>query len=321
MNLRILFLLSASVAACDKKPTPAPAAAAAKMVEPPAPAAAAAADPACAAKVKQLEPWLAQLDLEARSHEIDFGYTLQPIDRAPMPVTHHVDNVAITRTSIAAFDVSEHDHARNELGDHPAQKALDDRLVKIHDMKAGADEIDPAPDDLIRIDVDQRAAWGDVARALDAATKAGYHNAVFAFTAKSTLAQPPGVDATTTSETAAREASDKLDALQNTCKPWSRAALHAPARNVPPADDAANHAKAIAAALVECNCAADPDEIRRLSWIDGHWHQALVRVGVTLPLDPAATTTIALPAKTPWSEAHAKIVEAGAQGAVKLAAK
>jgi hypothetical protein len=71
--------------------------------------------------------------------------------------------------------------------------------------------------------------------------------------------------------------------------------------------------------VLACNCAADPDELRKLAWIDARWHQAVPRVGVVLQLDPAATTTITLPPKTPWSEASAKLLAAA--GSVKLAAK
>ena len=301
-------LLLALAVGCDKKPAPAPTATAAP-----------AANAACTSKLEGFEPWLAKLEVENRSHELDFGYKLQVIDREPMPVPTHIDSVEITKTRISVFDVSEHDHAAGSLGEHPTQKAIAERLAKIHDMKAGPDEFEPAPDDLLRIDVDQAAAWGDVASVIDGATKAGYAHVVFGFTATSKLAQPPGVDATTDTDKAASDASDKLDALHKQCKAYERAAMHSPARDLSPTADAEKHAKEIVAALGTCNCTPDPDELRKFAWIDAHWHQARPRVGVTLPLDAAATTTIELPTKTPWSEAHAKLL--AATGPVKLAAK
>jgi hypothetical protein len=91
------------------------------------------------------------------------------------------------------------------------------------------------------------------------------------------------------------------------------------------ADDAAAIAKATGAALLECNCAVDLDEVRALEWQDKRWHQARVRVGVAVQLAGDATTQIALPARTPWSEAHKKLLEAAPEGsappAVKLVAK
>ncbi|HEY0252979.1 MAG TPA: hypothetical protein VGC41_15695, partial [Kofleriaceae bacterium] len=221
-------------------------------------------------------------------------------------------------TATRVFDISEHDHGHDLLGDKPTAKALADRIVAIHGMKASADAIDPAPDDLLRIDVDPDATWGAVVRAFDAATSAGYKQVVFGFTATPTLAQPPGVPAATDTVKAAQDASDKLDALQKECKAYEHASMHMPAQGLSPADDAASYASAIASSLVTCNCSPDPDEVQKLMWMDARWHQAKPRVGVTLPLDPAATATIAQPAKMPWSEAHAKLV--AATGAVKLVA-
>lgn len=276
-----------------------------------------AADPACAAKVKDLEPWLAKLRLETTSHEIDFGPKLQLVDRDPMPVPTHVDAVEIGKASIRGWDISQHDHASNDIPEHATPKQLAEFLAKIHGQKASADEFEPASDDLLRIDVDREASWGDVTHVIDAATAAGYHSAVFAFTATSKLAPPPGVDDTTKTVAAAEAASDQLQALDKRCKPLRRASSYH--RSKIATEDAAAYAKDIAAELLECNCAVDPGELRKLAWIDSRWHQAVPRVGVVVALDGSATTTITLPAKTPWSEAHAKLLEA--TGPVKLAAK
>ena len=306
---RTVLLLALAATGCDKKPAPEAAPATAAKT----------ANAACTAKLKDLEPWFAKLEVENRSHELDFGYVLQVIDREPMPVPTHIDSVEITKNRISVFDVSEHDHAAGSLGEHPTQKAIADRLAKIHDMKAGPDELEPAPDDLLRIDVDHAAMWGDVASVIDAATKAGYAHVVFGFTATSKLVQPLGVETTTDTDKAASDASDRLDVLRKQCKAYDRARMHSPARDLSPTADAEKLAKEVVDALGTCNCTPDPDELRKVAWIDAHWHQARPRVGVTLPLDATATTTIALPAKTPWSEAHAKLLEA--TGAVKLAVK
>ena len=312
MNLRIAYV-ACVLAACDKKPAPPTSGDHANPAD-----TAVVASPACAAKVKDLEPWLAKLELETKSHELDFGYTLQVIDREPMPVEKHVDAVEIKKTSIGAWDISEGNHVDSKLPAHATPKQLAEFLTKMHDQKAPADAFEPAPDDLLRVDVDREAPWADVTHVIDAATTAGYQRVVFAFTATPKLAPPPGVDDTTKTADAAKAAGDKLEALGTSCKPLGRVPLHHH-RNLAAAEDAAAYAKETAAALLECGCAPDPDELRKLVWIDARWHQAVPRVGVVLQLDGAATTTIALPAKTPWSEAHAKLLEA--TGPVKLAAK
>jgi len=278
----------------------------------------AVADAACTAKVKDLEPWLAKLDLEKMSNEIDMGPKLLLLDRAPSPVPTHIDAVEIRKDSIYAWDISEHDHASSKLEEHATPKQLAAFLTTMHDKKATADEFYPAPDDLLRVEVDRDAAWSDVAHVIDAATAAGYKRVVFPFTATSKLSPPPGVDDKTRSADAAQAASDQLDALHKRCKLLGNVA-YAHERKSVPAEDAAALAKETAAAVLACNCAADPDELRKLTWIDARWHQAVPRVGVELQLDAAAATTVALPAKTAWSDAYAKILDA--TGPVKLAAK
>jgi hypothetical protein len=275
------------------------------------------ADPACAAKVKDLEPWLAKLQLETKSHEIDFGPKLLVIDREPQPVAQHVDAVEIRKASIRAWDIGEHDHASSNLPEHATPKQLADFMMKTHDAKASADAFEPASDDLLRIDIDRDAAWADVTHVIDAATTAGYQHAVLAFTATSKLAPPAGVDDTTKTDAAAKAASDQLEALGSRCKPLGSVGLRHHRSQVA-AEDAAALAKESAAAVLECSCAVDPDELRKLAWIDARWHQAVPRVGVTLDLT-GATTTLALPAKTPWSEAYAQVL--AATGPIKLAAK
>jgi hypothetical protein len=298
--------------ACDKKPADLPKAGAKPAAEAPA------ADPACAAKVKDLEPWLAKLQLETKSHEIDFGPKLQVIDREPLPVPTHVDAVEIRKTSIAAWDIGEHDHASTKLPEHATAKQLAEFLTTMHATKASADAFEPASDDLLRVDVDREAAWGDVAHVIDAATAAGYKNVVLAFTATSKLASPPGVDDTTRTEAAAKAASDQLEALGTRCKPLGSVGLHHHRSQVA-AEDAAAFAKETAAAVLACSCAADPGELRKLAWIDARWHQAMPRTGVVLELDANAATTISLPPKTLWSDAYSKLL--AASGPVKLAAK
>jgi hypothetical protein len=276
-----------------------------------------AASPACTAKVKELEPWLAKLAVETKSHEVDFGYKLQVIDREPMPVEKHVDDVEMTKTSIGAWDVSQGNHVDSKLPDHATQAQLTGFLTRMHDQKATADVFEPESDDLLRVDVDRETPWGDVTHVIDAATKAGYQRVVFAFTATSKLARPPGVEDTTKSADAEQAASDQLEALGKTCKPLHRVSM--PHHHGQVVADAAAYAKETAAALLACGCVPDPDELRKLAWIDARWHQAVPRVGVVLELAGTAATTITQPAKTPWSEAYAQVL--AATGPIKLAAK
>jgi hypothetical protein len=247
-----------------------------------------AADPACAQKAKDLEPWLAQLNAEEASFEIDFIYTLVAIDRGAANVEQQVDNVFVTPTQIEAFDASESNRAETKLGEKPAQDAVAARLAAIRGMGEGA---------RLRVDVDGASTWGDVARTIEAAVAAGYQEAVFAFTATSRVAQPPGVEPYTTSIEVFDAARARLDTLGETCKGIGRYATQP--------DD-------VAEALVGCNCAADPDEVRRLLWVQSRWGQARPRVGVTVAL--GAGTAIEQPAATPWSEAHAKLLEAAPEG-------
>ncbi|HSD85983.1 MAG TPA: hypothetical protein VLB44_00655 [Kofleriaceae bacterium] len=279
-------------------------------------AAAATPDPACAAKVKDFEGWLTSLELERSSYEIDFGYRLQVIGRAPSPVEQKIDAVEITPSSIEAFDASESNHAESKLGKNPAQKALLERLTTIHGMA------NDAPD-RVRIDVDEKAPWGDVARVADAAQKAGYKEAVLAFTATSKLTPPAGVEAWTSKQEEVDAASKRIEEMQKQCKAWDSAILtHVPKPSRE--DNAKANASEIAAALVKCNCAVDLDEVRTQMFKEARWHQAVPRVGVLVQLADGGTT-INQPAKTLWSDAHKKLLDAAAEGApppaIKLAAK
>ena len=91
MTVRIAYLACLLVACGKAKPADKVAAKAGT---------AAIADAACAAKVKDLEPWLAKLDLEKKSYEIDMGPKLLLLDREPAPVPTHIDAVEIRKTSI-----------------------------------------------------------------------------------------------------------------------------------------------------------------------------------------------------------------------------
>lgn len=274
--------------------------------------------PECAAKVKELAPYLEQLEMEQASHEIDFGYTLQVIDRPALPIaTRKIDAVEIKEKAIAAFDASESDHANGTLADTPTQKALEDKLAQMFATKPDPADKSFSSGDLLRIDVDTKATWGDVVRVADAATKAGYSTAVFGFTATSKLAAPMGAALKITDAEAIAKANRRMEEIrETTCKAWDRAVMH----HEWTADRAANaraNAKETADAIAACNCAADPDEVRLLKWIDSHWYQATIRVPVTIQLG-ASGTPIAQPKGTPWSDAHKAILDAS--GPIKLVA-
>lgn len=282
---RVVMLLAA--AACgnaEEKKTPEEATA-----KPVAGDAKAAADPGCAAKAKELEPWLAQLAGEERSHEVDFGYKLVVIDRGAASVEQRIDNVYITPTAIEAFDESEANRADTKLGKHPSQKAVVERVATIKGMGEGV---------RLRVDVDEGARWGDVTRTVDAAVAAGYQEALFAFTARSRLEPPLGVEPYTTSTELFDQAGDRLEALGTTCSGLGKYTSD-PAR--------------VSAALAGCNCAADPEEVRALLWKRSRWHQARPRVGVVVAL--GGGTVVEQPTATPWSEGHAKLLELAAEGA------
>jgi hypothetical protein len=267
-----------------------------RAATPDAAAVAAGGDPSCVARVKELEPFLVQLRLEEDSHEIDFVYTLVVLDRPAAKVEQAIDNVFVTTTAIEPFDETETNRADTKLDNAPSQKAVVDRIAAIKSMGQG---------DRIRIDVDERARWGDVARTVDAAVAAGYKEASFAFTARSTLAAPAGVEDRTTSVEVFDAAGARLDELGKTCEGLNKYS-----------GDAAE----IAAALVACNCAADPDEIRVLRWTLARWGQARPRVGVVVQLGGVGTQKVEQPKDTPWSAAHAKLLEVAATSAVTLVA-
>jgi hypothetical protein len=307
------LLLAVCLAACGNKAADAP-----KSDKP----SHADVDPACSAKVKALEPWLAALELEKKSYEI--GTLLPVLDRSPMPVPRESDAIEVRKGAIYAWDISEHDHASSKLEDNPTQAQLVAFLTKTRAKLAVGDEYDPAPDDVVRIDVMSDANWGDVVRVIDAATKAGYARAVFPFGATSKVAQPPGVEAQTMTEDAAQKVRDKLDVLQKQCQPWRVVAGNHKPNKKDPVADAAAYAKEVSAALTECNCAANPDEVRALTWADIRWHQASPRVGITIALGGNPTQKVSVPAKTLWPEAAAKLVEVAPDStpiAVQLAAK
>jgi hypothetical protein len=268
--------------------------------------------PECAAKVAELGPWLEKLELEQASHEIDFGYSLQVIDRAPAPLPRRIDIVMIEDKELNAFDANESNYAQSTFEGAPTQKMLDDKLALM--FAAKATDKPEAPDDTVRIDVDPKARWGDVVRVVDAATKAGYQRAMIAFTATSKLEPPLGAKPSYSDAEELSKANRRMEEIRETqCKEWDRAVM----RHTWTADRAANAravAKETADAIAACNCAANPEEVRALKWIDAHWHQATIRVPILVQLGPKGNE-IALPAATPWSDAHAQVLANVAEGA------
>lgn len=274
---------------------------------------ASAADPACANKAKDLEPFLAALLVEEASNEINMGWSPVVVGLEARPVRQDIDNVTITPKTVSAYDVSEANHVDNNIQPNTGADVALARFAKILEMKV---EKRRGADDMLRLDIDKDATWGEVTRIVDAATAAGYKQAVFAFEATSKLAPPPGVDAQTTDAEVTAKSEARLGELKKQCAPLGDVVF-----NLPKTDNKIDEQKAIAKvtadAIVKCNCAVDVDEFRALTWKTKRWHQAHARVPVELEL--GAGTTIELPAATPWSEAHAKITDA--KGAVKLVAK
>jgi hypothetical protein len=281
--------------------------------------------PECAAKVKELAPWLEQLLLEQASHEIDFGYTLQIIDRTASPQPRKIDVLMITAKSFDGYDLNGTEHARIEIDAAPTQKALETKLAEMFATKPDPADKELPPPDLVRIDVDTEARWADVVRVVDAAIKAGYTRALFAFTATSKLEPPLGVALKITDADAISKANRRMEEMrEKQCKTWDRAVM----RHEWNPDGAANaraSAKETADAIAACNCAADPGEVRVLKWIDSHWHQATIRVPIIVQLSGATPTEIPIAGKTPWSEAHAQLVAAAPDGqpppVIRLVAK
>lgn len=284
----------------DKKPAPAPPTDDKPVVT----------SPECAAKVKALAPWLEQLEIEQASHEVDFGYSLQVIDRPPVPQPRKIDVVMIQEKSFDGYDLNGKEHARIELSATPTPKDLETTLAAMFATKPDPAEKDLPPPDLVRIDVDPAATWGNVVRVVDAATKAGYTRALFAFTATSTLEPPIGAALKITDDEAISKANRRLEEIrEKECKAWGRAVM----RHEWNPDRAANAravAKEASDAIAACNCAADPDEVRVLKWIDSHWHQAKIRVPVIVSLAGPSPIEIPIAARTPWSEAHVQLVAA-----------
>src|SRR5512138_848773 len=106
MTLTRVVPLACLAIACrssDKPSDPPPAKPAVRPID-----AAPATDPACAAKVKELEPWLAQHETEIASHEIDLGGTLATVDRGAIPLSRHSDWITIGK-SVMAYDSTVHE--------------------------------------------------------------------------------------------------------------------------------------------------------------------------------------------------------------------
>jgi hypothetical protein len=317
-----MVLLACLVAACGKSEKKAseaaPKTAETKRDEKPA-----APDPACAAKVKELEPWLAQLEIETASHEIDWGYKLPQIDRPAIPLSRHADWIAIGK-ELMAYDSTVHETTGADKPIAKNAKAIVEKLKQMHDTPASAEDKDAPSNDQLRLNVDEKAAWSDVVLVANAAAKAGYTELLFAFGATSKLTAPAGLPDLTTSQDDASKANHALEAMRETCKPWDRAVM----RHTWNSDRAANattEAHETAAALAECNCAVDPDEVKKLTWQTSRWHQAVRRTAIVVKLGGDGATAITQPGKTPWSQALARLVEAVPAGApapaITLAAK
>ena len=270
--------------------------------------AAKAPDPECSAKVKELAPWLESFELERSSYEIDFGYKLQPIDRAPMPVEQKIDALEIKPTGMQAFDATESNHADTKLDPNPSPKAVEERLATIHGMP------NDKPD-RIRIDVDQKALWKDVVRAVQAAEKAGYKQAVFGFTGTSKLAVPAGLEPWTTKREDVDAAGKKLEEMHKQCEAWGHA-LFVHKFLDSEIDNAKAMASEVAAAIEKCSCAVNIDDMKTQLFKEARWHQAVPRVPVEIAIGEGdKSIEVVAPGKAPWSEAHAKLVEAAAEGA------
>lgn len=309
------------VAACGKSSEPA-------REPPPAGSGSGSAvvtSPECAEKVKELGPWLEQLAVEQASHEIDFGYKLQVIERAPLPMPRKIDLVMVKAKSLDAYDLAGTKHEELELANVPAQKDLEAALAQMFATKPDAVDKALPPPDLLRIDVDVAARWSEVVRVVDAATKAGYARVMFGFTATSKLQPPIGLPLEVTDADAISKANHRLEEIgDKDCKPLFRAAVRHE-WNPDRAEDVRTRAREKAAAIAACNCAASPDEIRALAWVDAHWHQATIRVPLVVSIGGASPAEIALAKSTPWSDAHARLVAAAPDGQppplVKLVAK
>ena len=270
------------------------------------------ADPACAAKAKELEPFFAGLMLEKASQEINFGWQPVTIDRPALSIARDIDNVTITPKTVAAYDASESNHVDNNIAPNTKPDVAKDRFAAIFAMKV---EKERGPDDVFRLDIDKAATWGEVVRIVDAAAAAGYTQAVFAFEATSKLVPPAGVEPLTTSADVHGAAEHRLDEMLEACRPWRKATWGR--RTANPVEDANRIAAESVAGIIECNCAMDLDEVRAVSWKAARWHQAHTRVPVAVKL--GTETTIVEAAATSWSDAHVKLL--ATSGAVKLVAK
>ena len=244
-----------------------------------------ATDPACAAKAKELEQWLTQLQDETSSYEINFGWKPVVIDRAPAKVTQQADYLVITPKTVSAYDHSESNHVDNNIGPNADEKKVKERLTTTFGMKGAKDG-----DDILRIDVDEATPWSEVQKLVDGATQVGYKKVVFAFEATSKVAQPAGVPAKIEDSAMTDEAGKRLDEFRKLCSGWGYSA------------------SSMATALVACNCKVDPDEVRAVMWKKEKWHQAHSRVGVEVPIANDGDA-IALAGTTPWSEAHKQFLE------------
>jgi hypothetical protein len=274
--------------------------------------AAPAADPACAAKAKELEPFLAGLLVEEATAEINMGWAPVVVDREARPARQDIDNVTITPKTVSAYDASESNHVDNNIEPNTKPEVAKARLAKTFEMKV---EKQRGPDDVLRVDVDKDATWGEVVRIVDAAAGAGYKQAVFTFEATSKLTAPAGVEPLTTSEDVHRQANERLEVLKKQCEGWSNA-YFAMKHVDDKVEDQKAFAKEIADGIAKCNCPFDLDEVRTTFWKAKRWHQAHSRVPVAIEL---GATAIEQAAATPWSEAHKALLDA--KGGVKLVAK
>ncbi len=281
--------------------------------------------PECAAKVKELAPWLERLEIEQASHEFDFGYTLLIIDRDPAPLPRKIDVMIIEEKKLDGYDLSGTEHKRLDMGgDRPAPKVIEATLAAMFATKPDAADKWLPPPDLLRIDVAPLAHWSDVVHVVDAAIKAGYSRVLFAFTATSKLAPPLGVAPKITDADEISRAGKRMGEMRDKqCPPWDRAVM----RHEWNPDRAANAravARETADAIAACNCAADPNEVRVLKWIDSHWHQATIRTSVIVSLVGTPATEVTNGDWTAWGKAHENLLVAvpeGTQPIVRLVAK
>jgi len=294
-----------SLAACGKSSSPIPSAGSStEAARTPSPTGSKVAD--CKVAATEVGRFLTTMDHEGNVLSLEH---VSPAQRTDLTLHEEALRQAPV-VEIRADDIFFHDQRMS-------RSELDPQLVDAHrriheDMVAGRfPRVDPPDPDSMIVLIDEHARWTAAVTGLQSAHRAGFDHVTLVFRRPATTAPPPHTKVDddiaklmkdTESDNKATAFAGYARSLVASCPALIHVFGEVSANDV--ADKAGYMLSRIGPALIECDCAADPAEIRSLMWnLAGNPHPVGV---IQVVLDPKAKPLVAT-ADTPWSDASKQL--------------